>query len=73
MVIWRGCESLAFHHLPEVDALEGSERNEVDVVVGAVEAGRIERVYGVVHLGSNLEITRAALGCGEIRILQVKT
>ena len=26
MVIWRGCESLAFHHLPEA---EGSERNEV--------------------------------------------
>ena len=58
-MIWRGCESLAFHHLPEVDALEGTERNEVDIDVGAIEAGRIERVYSVVHLGSNLNITRA--------------
>ena len=48
------------HHLPEVDALEGTERNEVDVDVGAVEGGRIERVYGVAHLGSNVEIIRAA-------------
>ena len=66
MVIWRGCESLALHHLPEVDALEGTERNEVDVDGGAVEAGQIERVYSVVHLGSNVEITRAAF-CVAVR------
>ena len=38
----------------------GTGRNEVDVDVRAVEAGQIERVYGVTHLGSNVEITRAA-------------
>ena len=66
MVICRGCELLAFHHLPEVAALEGTERNEVDVDGSAVEAGRIERVYSVVHLGSNLNITRAAF-CVAVR------
>ena len=35
-------------------------RNEGDVDVSAVEAGEIERVYGVAHLGSNFEIIRAA-------------
>ena len=35
----------------------GTGRNEVDVDVSAVEAGQIERVYGVAHL---VEFTRAA-------------
>ena len=55
MVIWRGCESLVIHHLPEVDVLEGTERNEVDADVGAVEA---EQATGVG--GSNVENTIAA-------------
>ena len=61
MVIWRGCELLAFHHFSEWMRWKGGTGgNEVDVDVSAVEAGEIERVYGVAHLGSNVEITRAA-------------